>query len=111
MPSAISKRPPKARPSTIVYEIGAYGGTLLEVTNAGKQHVDIGYASLTAPDIVRAEVWINDRLHDVVYAGGGGSHSWWTQAGGKLLDHNGLSPGETLKIITDGACALRVDWV
>lgn len=86
-------------------------GTVLEVTNDTDSYMDVLYASVTARKIMCLRVFIGDRLHDCVFAGAGGSHSWWMNAGGKLLDHNGLDPGETLKITCDGPCAFRIDWV
>jgi uncharacterized RmlC-like cupin family protein len=86
-------------------------GTLVDFTNEGKKALDIVYASVTAPGIVKVEVRVNDELQDAVYVGAGGSHSWWMNAGGKLLPHNGLASGDKLKIIASGKCALRIDWV
>lgn len=97
-------------PRTTLHE-AAGEGVLVEITNDGEGYMDVLYASVTAPEIVRIEVYVGDDLHDVVYAGAGGSHSWWMNAGGKLLDHNGLDPGQTLTITTSGKCALRLDWV
>lgn len=86
------------------------GGKLVDLTVAGEVTRDCRYASLTAPELVRCEVWVDGRLHDVVYAGAGGSHSWWTYGGGKLLPQQGLRPGQRLEILVDGPAALRVDW-
>lgn len=111
MQSRISKVHGKASDrinTAVVHKPGP--GTLVEITNDTDGHVDVNYASVTAPDIVCVEVFIDDRPQDCVYVGAGGSHSWWAQAGGKLLPHNGLAPGETLKITTTGRCALRIDW-
>lgn len=95
---------------TVVYQAEG-AGVLLDITNDTAGHIDCSYASLTAPKVVCCEVRIEGRLHDVVYAGNGGSHSWWAQAGGKLLDHNGLDPGQRLTITVTGPAALRIDWV
>jgi hypothetical protein len=79
--------------------------------NDGDSPRDVGYASLTAPTVIRCEVRIDGELWDAVYAGAGGSHSWWTSAGGKLLPHQGLLPGQELQVTTDGPAAFRVDWL
>lgn len=84
-------------------------GSLLKLKNTSKRYLDTNFACVSAPAPVCVEVRIDGRLHDCVYAQA--SHSWWTLAGGKLLDHNGLGPGETLEITSDGACALRIDWI
>lgn len=85
-------------------------GIVARVTNTDDCHRDVNYASLTAPELVYVEVKLGERVHDGVWVGPGSSHSWWTPAGGKLLDHNGLDPGETLTITSTGPCALRIDW-
>lgn len=72
--------------------------------------MDVMYASVTAPEIVHLRIFIDDELWESVYAGNGGSHSWWQNAGGKLLNHTGLDPGQTLRIECDGPCAVRLDW-
>lgn len=86
-------------------------GVMLDVLNDTGAHMDVNYASLTAPKLVRVDVAVNDKLFDAVWVGPGSSHSWWTQAGGKFLDHNGLDPGHRLTITATGPCALRLDWV
>ena len=85
-------------------------GLIYELVNDRKVARDVVYASLTAPTVVRCEVWIDDKLWDVVYAGAGGSHSWWTMAGGKLLPPPGLLPGQRLRIIVNNFAAFRIDW-
>lgn len=89
-------------------------GTLFEFKNDRNVPRDVVYASVTAPEIVRCEVWIGKNIVDVVYAGSGGSHSWWTQGGGKLIPidryPHGIPPGEVLKIKTDKHAAIRVDF-
>jgi hypothetical protein len=86
-------------------------GTVLELVNDTGKHCDANYASVTAPELCYVEISIDDEVVDGVYVGPGSSHSWWTQAGGKLLDHNGLNPDQTLKVIADGPCAFRIDWM
>lgn len=86
-------------------------GVVLKHKNTSKVHEDVTYASVTAPELVFVEVRLGGKVHDGVHVGPGSSHSWWAPAGGKLLDHNGLDPGETLEIISTGPCALRIDWV
>jgi hypothetical protein len=88
---------------------------LVDYTNDSDAPRDIYYASLTAPRVVRCEIYIDDVLIELVYAGNGGSHSWWSAAGGKFFPPDkalhGLQPGATLKVIVDGPCAMRIDWV
>lgn len=86
-------------------------GTVLKHKNGTKSHQDVNYASVTAPELVYVEIRLGGKAHDGVWVGPGASHSWWTPAGGKLLDHNGLNPGETLEIISTGPCAFRLDWI
>ena len=86
-------------------------GEVISVTNDTALYMDVLYASVTAPTVTKIEVYLGERLHEVVFAGNGGSHSWWLNAGGKLLDHNGLDPGQTMRIVSDGPCALRLDWI
>lgn len=85
-------------------------GVVVKLRNTGKLHRDVNYASLTAPELVYVEIRLNRKVHDGLWIGAGSTHSWWTGAGGKLLDHNGLNPGETLEITSTGPCALRIDW-
>jgi len=86
------------------------GGVLLDYTNDTEFMVDTSYVSLTAPRVVRCEIAVDGKPHDVVFAGAGGSHSWWTSAGGKFLPPQGLRPGQRLLVTVDGPAALRVDW-
>jgi P pilus assembly chaperone PapD len=85
-------------------------GRVLKVKNTTKVHMDVNYASVTAPELVYVEVKIGEEVIDGVWVAPGSSHSWWTAAGGKLLDHNGLDPGQTLEITSTGPCAFRIDW-
>lgn len=87
------------------------GGVILKHKNTSKVHEDVNYASVTAPELVYVEVKIDKKVFDGVWVGPGASHSWWTAAGGKLLDHNGLDPGQTLEITSTGPCAFRIDWI
>lgn len=93
----------------MLYEI-ATGGVLLDHVNKTELSQDTSYASLTAPKVVRCVVTIDDEVIETVFAGAGGSHSWWTGAGGKLLPAQGLRPRERLVITVDGPAALRVEW-
>src|SRR5262245_12724577 len=87
------------------------GGIVVERKNEiPKTYLDANYASITAPDICHVTVLIDEKPFDGVFVGAGSSHSWWTQAGGKLLPRNGLAYGQTLKIVSSGPCALRIDW-
>ena len=94
----------------MIYEtVLALGETLLDYTNEGTLQQDPSYACITAPLVVRCDVIVDGITVDTVWAGGGGSHSWWTMAGGKLLRH-GLNPGQRLQIKTSGPAAFRIDW-
>lgn len=89
-------------------------GTLVDYTNTAAVPLDLPYASLSAPVLVRCEVWLNGVLVDVVYARE--SHSWWAAAGGGLLsrvprDSCALQPEEHLVIKVDGPAALRIDGI
>jgi hypothetical protein len=89
-------------------------GLIYEYTNTGAAPRNVRYASITAPGVVRCEVSVNSEVIEIVFAGQGGSHSWWQQAGGPLLPPdrfpNGLPPNSTLQIWSSGPAALRVDW-
>ena len=87
------------------------GGSVLKHKNPSNVHEDVNYASVTSPELVYVEVLIDGVAFDGVWVGPGSSHSWWTPAGGKLLDHNGLNPGQTLEIVSSGPCAFRIDWI
>lgn len=97
-----------------LHEVAADGGTLLELTNEREVPRDVVYASVTAREVVRVEVRVDDDLVDVVWVGAGGSHSWWTNGGGKLFPPdrfpNGLPPGSTLRVHSNGEAAFRIDW-
>jgi hypothetical protein len=97
-----------------IYEVGVAGGTLVDVANNKGKFRDVVYASVTAPVVARIEVYIGTVLVDVVYVGGGASHSWWTMGGGKLIPPdrfpNGVPHGSNLKITSTGAAVCRIDW-
>lgn len=88
---------------------------LVDYVHDQKLPRDVAYASLTAPKVVRCEIYVDGDLAELVYAGGGNSHSWWTPAGGKFLPPdaapNGLKKGQHLEVWVTGPCALRIDWV
>lgn len=69
------------------------------------QHIN--YASVTAPGIVRVEVRVSGKIVDVVYAGNGGSHSWWASGGGPLCE--ALGAEDVLEVFASGKCAFRFD--
>ena len=71
---------------------------------------DCLYASVTAPFLTYIEVEVDGVIIDGVWIAPGSSHSWWTQAGGKLLGRHGLAPGERLIVRATGQCAFRLDW-
>jgi hypothetical protein len=81
-------------------------GVICEVT-AEKQNQEVIYASLTAPAVVRCEVYLEDKLVDVVFAGAGGSHSWWAGASAPLVKI--MQKGQRLKVVVDGPAAFRID--
>lgn len=87
---------------------------LLDYTNDTGKPRDCVYASVTAPTVVRVEIEIDGALVEVVYAGNGGTHSWWTEAGGKLFPAdsypNGLPNGSRLIVRADNIAAFRIDW-
>jgi hypothetical protein len=90
------------------------GQRLIWRNDTGK-FADVLYASVTASHVVKCEVFIDDDLIDCVWAGGGGSHSWWGYGGiGKLVPPdrypNGIPAGKTLKLICSADAALRVDF-
>ena len=87
---------------------------LVDYTHEKRIPRDVSYASLTAPQVVRCDVEVDGQVVDTVWAGAGGSHSWWTPAGGKFLPPDvapsGLAKGQRLRVIVSGPCALRLDW-
>ena len=85
-------------------------GVIYEFTNDSELTADVDYASITAPAVVRCNVAIDGKIIETVFAGAGGSHSWWTAAGGKLLRH-GLTPGSRLTVEVSGHAAFRIDWM
>ena len=89
--------------------------TIVDVRNDGELARDVNYASITAPEVVKCELLIDDVVIEVVYAGMGSSHSWWTPAGGKFFPPyaapSGLRPGSRLVVRVDKECALRIDWI
>ena len=85
------------------------GGGVYEAINNGDAVCECRYACLTAPKIVKAVVSVDGTVLDTVFAGNGGSHSWWQPAGGGLLKHP-LKIGQTLRIEFSDECAFRIDW-
>jgi hypothetical protein len=90
-----------------VYRIGP--DKPYEYRNDGEVAVQPEYACITARKVIECLVTVDDNEVDIVYAGGGGSHSWWTAAGGRLLRFP-LAPGQTLRVAADGEGAFRIDW-
>jgi hypothetical protein len=84
-------------------------GVVYEYTNDTDTSVQPEYACVTAREVIECDVEIDDVLIDRVYAGSGGSHSWWTAAGGRLMRYP-LNPGQTLRIRLGGPGAFRIDW-
>ncbi len=85
-------------------------GVLLDYVNDTEAARFIPYASVTAPQLVRVEVWVDGERVDAVYAGNGGSHSWWASSGGCLVPSGSLLRGQRLRVIADHPCAFRLDW-
>jgi hypothetical protein len=90
-------------------------GMWLVWKNKTDKAVDVLYASVTASKIVKCEVFIDDNLIDCVWAGNGGSHSWWGYGGiGKLIPPDryphGIPAGSTLQMKCSGDAAMRVDF-
>jgi hypothetical protein len=90
------------------------GGNRFEFKNEGETFREVAYVSVTAADITKFVVRIDETLIDIVYAGAGGSHSWWEASGGKLMPFdkfpNRIPPGSTLAIEADkNDAAIRVD--
>lgn len=96
-------------PTSGVFETPDKGGVVYEYVNANDVSVDVEYASVTAPKVVRCDVTVDGRAVDTVWAGGGGSHSWWALAGGRFLRHP-LKPGQTLRVKLSGKGAFRIGW-
>lgn len=87
------------------------GGIVLDVENKKAEHVDVVYACVTAPVLTYVEIIVDGVVFDGVHVSPGSSHSWWTNAGGKLLPVNGLPPKSRLIIKSSGPCAFRLDWI
>jgi hypothetical protein len=51
------------------------GGNRFEFKNEGETFREVAYVSVTAADITKFVVRIDETLIDIVYAGAGGSHS------------------------------------
>ena len=85
-------------------------GTVLDLTNDGKDHQDVVYACVTAPALAYLEIKIDGVVFDGVWVGPGSSHSWWTMAGGKFLPQSGVRLGAKILITATGPVALRIDW-
>lgn len=89
-------------------------GTILEVKNTSEYYWDVLYASITARVVIECKVFVDEDMIDLVYAGAGGSHSWWTNGGGKLFPPDiypqGLPPGKTLRVEVSTEAAFRIDW-
>lgn len=86
-------------------------GVVLDKRNDSDVHIDVNYASVTAPELIYLEIEVDGEVFDGVHVGPGSSHSWWTTAGGKFLPASGLKPGSRLIVKATGRCALRLDWI
>lgn len=82
---------------------------LLDYVHRVDDYRDANYASVTAPQLTYVEVRLDEQVLDGVWVGPGSSHSWWTQAGGKLLKR-GMKRGQRLLIRATNGAALRIDW-
>jgi hypothetical protein len=93
-----------------VYETDKPIGQTIYIYKNDTEHVQHAeYAHITAPGIIQCDVLVDELLVDRVWAGAGGSHSWWTGAGGRFLP-SGLQPGQTVTVTLSGPGALRLDW-
>jgi len=91
----------------MIADIGALlGGTAWDYTNQSSASQEVVYASLTAPAVVKATVTLNGATVDIVYAGAGGTHSWWRGSSGGLLPMP-LAPGDRVVVSVSGPCAFR----
>jgi len=73
----------------------------------------IPYASFTAALVAKAVVQLTRNLGsmeviDTVFAGAGGTHSWWEGAGGPLLEGLPLQPGDKLEVIVTAPSVTEV---
>lgn len=109
-----------ARPNSVVRVLSEAGfdigedKPIYEYTNDTDEVFEPRYASITARTVVACIVFVvapdgNTNVVDYVFAGNGGSHSWWKEAGGGLLKYP-LKPGYTLRVEVSGPAAFRIDW-
>lgn len=89
--------------------VGKGEGLIYACVNETDSPIQCEYACVTAPSVIECAVTIDGELVDLVYAGNGGSHSWWTAAGGRLMCRP-LPPGGTLEVRLSGPGAFRIDW-
>ena len=88
--------------------IAALGGTAWDYTNTTSVTQEIVYASLTAPAVVRCAITLNGTIVETVFAGAGGSHSWWRGSSSGLLA-GPLQPGDRVVVTVNGPSAFRAD--
>jgi len=92
----------------MIFETQKSAGDLLFELTAERDNQEVLYASVTAPSIVRCEVYLNDEIYDIVYAGAGGSHSWWAGAAAPLC--RPLTKGDKIRVKVSGPAAFRIDF-
>lgn len=92
-----------------VFEAGAKGGVVFDHRNDTDAPVQPEYVEFTAPAVCCLQAYVDDTLVKKAWAGAGGSHSWWTAAGGRFLRYP-LKPGQQLRIVLSGEGAVSVDW-
>jgi hypothetical protein len=98
-----------AKPGKFNGSVGGLGGVVYTYTNDQAGALICQYACVTAPNVIACTVKVNGVQVDKVYAGAGGSHSWWKDAGGPLIPEP-LQPGSTIEVSMSGEGTFRADW-
>ena len=97
------------RPDNGLFESAVGGGIVYDYINDTEDSYVPEYASVTGPAVLRCSVSVDGTVVDRVWTGNGGSHSWWTMAGGRFLRYP-LKPGQRLQVHLDGKGAFRIGW-
>lgn len=97
------------KPNSGVFEAPKGGGTVYSYENTTDAPVQPEYAELTAPRVCCLEAFVDGTRTTKAWAGGGGAHSWWTEAGGRFLRYP-LKPGQTLTVTLSDEGCFRIDW-
>ena len=79
--------------------------------NDGREHMGCMFSCFTAKVVTECVIKVDEHIVDGIFAGAGGSHSWWFNAGGGLLRY-GLKPGQEIvvEIVEGGPAWFRIDW-